>query len=72
MVDNPNIQLMLSMMTKRQRDRWRMRLNGMSLQEIADLEGVSYQAVWDSMMRGVNQKNKRIFSEVKNFLGTLP
>ena len=53
MIDNPNLELYLNLMTRRQRSRWQKRLSGMSLAEIAADEGVTYQAVQDSLARGM-------------------
>jgi predicted DNA-binding protein YlxM (UPF0122 family) len=65
MNDNPDLELCLNLMTKRQRRRWRKRLSGMSLKEIADDEGVTYQAVQDSLNRGLEVIHKDRYGLLK-------
>lgn len=53
------LELVMAVMTPIQRRRWRLRLKGKSLREIAKIEGVSFQAIHKSL-RLAKKRAKKI------------
>ena len=50
--------IILNFMSEVQSRRWQMRLNGLNLRQIAKKEGVSYQAVQNSLELGQRKVKK--------------
>lgn len=52
------IELILAVMTPKQRRRWRLYLKGKKLSEIASIEGVGYQRIQKSLHFGKKRAEK--------------
>ena len=59
-----NLEFSLSLMTPIQRRRWELYFQHHSLKKVAEIEGVKYQTIQDSLHQGVKKANKELKKQI--------